>query len=125
VIRCWNVVFHQDIKPGNIFLKTDTKKGEIVAKLADFGFSESIYTRFHTKRDDEIEGCNAWTPGYEAPEFPNLSGASDVWQLVVTIACVYNGTVRPWSWRTTEGDKWDHNEPAGPHYLKNLNGVLR
>lgn len=86
-VHCWNVVYHQDIKPGNILLKIDPKSREIVPKLADFGFSESIYSIYYTKHRIGKSDCNVHTMGYEAPECPNLSGATDVWGLAVSIAC--------------------------------------
>jgi serine/threonine protein kinase len=123
VLKYWNVVIHQDIKPANIFLKTDSQRGEIVAKLADFGYSESIHAKFEGKESDAWKST-AWTAGFEAPEHPHLSGASDVWQLALTIACVCTSILHPWSQKEPSGKQRDQKQPAGRQYSQKLNEIL-
>lgn len=124
VLLYWNFIYHRDIKPGNIFLKTDKEKGEIVAKLADFGCSESAHWTFLTKTEQTASKTDAYTPGFEPPEHPEYTGATDVWQLALCIACVCSSIVNPWSKENPRGKKWSRSQPAGPYYSKELNDIL-
>jgi serine/threonine protein kinase len=120
----WNVVYHCDIKPGNIFLKTKESEGKIVAKLADFGCSQSAHWAQVAKPTNKIGLASALTPGYDPPEHPQYSGATDVWQLALCIASVCTGTVDPRSRQNPEGQRWSRRQPAGAHYSRELNEVL-
>ncbi|KAL5121489.1 hypothetical protein ACEQ8H_000561 [Pleosporales sp. CAS-2024a] len=126
VLLYWNTVYHRDIKPGNILLKTDFKENRIVAKLADFGCSNSALWTHMTKRNcpQNVSRASALTPGYDPPEYPEYSGATDVWQTALCIACVCSGTVDPWSKQNPAGKRWDRNAPAGRKYSQKLNGLL-
>ena len=124
VLLYWNVIWHRDIKPPNIFLKTDRQKGEVVAKLADFGFSESVHMAYESKKKADVSLSEAYTPGFEPPEHPEYTGATDVWQLALCIACVCAGNLNPWSKENPLGKRWDRDQPAGPHYSKELNDIL-
>lgn len=122
--KYWNQIYHRDIKPANIFLKKDRKKGEIVAKLADFGCSISGQWAKLNKPLAKASEASAWTPGYEPPEHPEFSVLTDVWQLALTIASVCTGTICPWSKSEPTGVKWDKQQPGGRRYTRELNDIL-
>jgi serine/threonine protein kinase len=124
VILYWNVVYHCDIKPGNIFLKTDRSKGKVVAKLADFGCSQSEHLAQVTKSRNRVGFASATTPGFEPPEHPKYSGATDVWQLALCIACVCTATINPRRRENRSGQSWSRSQPAGQHYSRELNEIL-
>jgi serine/threonine protein kinase len=124
VILYWNVVYHCDIKPGNIFLKTDRSKGKVVAKLADFGCSQSEHLAQVTKSRNRVGFASATTPGFEPPEHPKYSGATDVWQLALCIACVCTATINPRSRENRSGQSWSRSQPAGQYYSRELNEIL-
>ncbi|KAH7412118.1 kinase-like domain-containing protein [Phaeosphaeria sp. MPI-PUGE-AT-0046c] len=123
--KYWNQIYHRDIKPGNIFLKLDGKKGEIIAKLADFGCSVSGQWTKLNKAQELASRASAHTPGYDPPEHPEFSVLTDVWQLALSFACVCTGTMRPRSKTAPYDEKWDKQQPAGRHYTSELNEVLR
>lgn len=123
--KYWNQIYHRDIKPGNIFLRIDTQKGEIIAKLADFGCSVSgQWTKLH-KVLEQASNASAFTPGYEPPEHPDFSVLTDVWQLALSFASVCTGTRRPRSKAAPNDEWWDKLQPAGPNYTRELNDVMR
>jgi serine/threonine protein kinase len=124
VLKYWNVIYHRDIKPPNILLKTDYKANELVAKLADFGCSDSGQWMFDHKKVQKANVASVYTPGYEPPEHPLYSGASDVWQLALCIASVCAGITCPWSKQYPSGQRWSKTQPAGKHYSKELNEIL-
>jgi serine/threonine protein kinase len=124
VLKYWNVIYHRDIKPSNIFLKSDFKNNELVAKLADFGCSDSGQWMFEHKKVQNANFASASTPGYEPPEHPLYSGASDVWQLALCIASVCTGVINPWSRHHPRGQRWNRSLPAGRYYSKELSEVL-
>ncbi|KAF2826275.1 kinase-like protein [Ophiobolus disseminans] len=125
VLLYWNVIYHRDIKPPNIFLKTDRQRDEIVAKLADFGFSESVCMAYQHKKQADVAKSEAFTPGFEPPEHPEYTGATDVWQLALCMACVCTGNLAPWSKMNPTGKQWDRKQPAGRLYSRELNEMLR
>jgi serine/threonine protein kinase len=124
VLKYWNVIYHRDIKPPNILLKTDYKANELVAKLADFGCSDSGQWMFDHKKVQKANIASAFTPGYEPPEHPMYSGASDVWQLALCMASVCTGITYPWSRRFPQGQRWSKKQPAGKCFSKELNEIL-
>ncbi|KAF1918112.1 kinase-like domain-containing protein, partial [Ampelomyces quisqualis] len=124
VLLYWNVVYHCDIKPGNIFLKIEERERKIVAKLADFGCSQSAHWAQIAKPKNMIGLASALTPGYDPPEHPHYSGATDVWQLALCIASVCTATVNPCSRENPRGQRWSRSQPAGSHYSRELNEVL-
>jgi NIMA (never in mitosis gene a)-related kinase len=121
----WNVIYHRDIKPANIFLKTDRQKGEIVAKLADFGASDSAHYSFQTKERHALRETDVYTDGWEPPEHPLYSGATDVWQLALSIASICVPNLSPRSRNNPQGQGWDKNQPAGRNYSRELNEILK
>ncbi|OAL02008.1 kinase-like protein, partial [Phaeosphaeriaceae sp. SRC1lsM3a] len=123
--KYWNKIYHRDIKPGNIFLKIDTKKGEIIAKLADFGCSVSGQWTKLNKVLEQASNASAFTPGYEPPEHPEFSVLTDVWQLALSFASVCTGTRRPRSKAAPNDEWWDKQHPAGRNYTRELNDVMR
>jgi serine/threonine protein kinase len=127
VMLYWNCVYHRDIKPDNILLKTEHREGKIVAKMADFGCSVSAQWNHIHKRGnpDGVSKASALTPGYDPPEHPGYSGATDVWQLALAIACACTGIITPRSPENRSGQAWDKSRPAGPKYSSKLNEMLR
>jgi serine/threonine protein kinase len=79
---------------------------------------------FETKRVGQASYASASTPGYEPPEHPLYTDASDVWQLAFCIASVCTATINPWSRRHPEVQKWSKRQPAGRNYSKELNEIL-
>jgi serine/threonine protein kinase len=123
--KYWNQIYHRDLKPGNVFLKRDDHKKEIVAKLADFGCSVSDQWTMLNKSQQQASNASAHTPGYDPPEHPAFSVLTDVWQMSLCIACVCTGIISPQSTENENGEKWNRQQPAGPRYSKELNDVLR
>lgn len=81
-------IVHCDIKPGNMFVYKDPKKGKKSMKLIDFGISRAI--------GDEREETIAGTPIYMSPE--QLTGgtitpASDIYSLGVSLYECLTGSV--------------------------------
>jgi serine/threonine protein kinase len=114
----WSRMFHRDIKPGNILL--NARNGQIVAKLADFGCAISEdYLALESDEDYAITQ-SMYTNGFDPPEHPYFSGASDIWQLGISMMCLCTGIVRPWSGNNPEGEVWDEQRPAGVPYSKGL-----
>jgi serine/threonine protein kinase len=124
-LKYWNAIFHRDLKPANILLKRDTEKGEIVAKLADFGGSQSADWAWQNKKSREHSSfASIITPGFDPPEYPEFSGTSDVFQVALCIVCICTGNCQPWSKQWTKGRKVDQKLPAGRNYSKELNEIL-
>lgn len=126
VMLYWNCVYHRDIKPANILLKNEHKEGKIVAKMADFGCSMSAHWNHVTKRrtPHAISQTSVHTPGYDPPEHPEYSGATDVWQISLVVACVCTGIINPRSKLNSRGQEWNKSQPAGPQYSQKLNEIL-
>jgi NIMA (never in mitosis gene a)-related kinase len=119
----WSRVYHRDIKPANILLTVED--GEVVTKLADFGLAVTEdYLAIEGNRERAITQPGG-TPGFDAPEFPFFTGASDIWQLGLSILCACNGIRTPWSRAMPQGQLWDKERPAGPKYSVDLSEVLR
>jgi hypothetical protein len=119
----WSRMFHRDIKPGNILLATEN--GQIVAKLADFGCAISEdYCSLESDQDYAITQ-SVWTNGYDPPEHPLFSGASDIWQLGISIMSLCTGNRRPRSRNNPEGEAWNDSRPAGPRYSAELSWCLK
>jgi NIMA (never in mitosis gene a)-related kinase len=77
-----------DIKPANIFLhqyESGRYRGEIIAKLGDFGCATS-YQRVITGRSSRQ--ASGYTEGYRPPEAPLFNNKSDVWQAGAAIVCL-------------------------------------
>jgi serine/threonine protein kinase len=123
--KYWNQIYHRDIKPGNVFLKREDRKKEIVAKLADFGCSVSDQWAKLNKTQKEASHASAHTPGFDPPEHPDFSVLTDVWQMSLCIACVCTGSMNPQSKENPTGQKWNTQQPAGPQYTRELNDVLK
>jgi serine/threonine protein kinase len=119
----WSRIYHRDIKPANILLTTEG--GQIVAKLADFGcgVSEDLVAQGHSERGAIMQEVG--TPGFEAPEYPYFSAASDVWQLGVTVMCLCNGVLSPWSRMNFKGQPWDELRPVGPTHSVALDNMIK
>ncbi|KAG9195542.1 NIMA-related kinase 2 [Alternaria panax] len=118
----WSRIYHRDIKPGNILLTI--VNGRVVAKLADFGFAitEDILA-LCPKRQEAIVQPGG-TPGFFAPEMPVFSGASDIWQLGLSMICACTGIRKPRSREMPDGQKWNKARPAGPKYSVELSKVI-
>jgi len=119
----WSKIYHRDIKPANILL---TMEGDtVIAKLADFGLA---VTEDYLSLERSIERAimePGGTPGFDAPEFPLFSGASDVWQLGLSMVCACTGIVCPRSKEFPYGQRWDKEQPAGPSYTRELSSILK
>ncbi|MEP7123909.1 MAG: serine/threonine-protein kinase, partial [Byssovorax sp.] len=91
---------HRDIKPANLFLH-ETKDGEIVIKVCDFGIAKLDQARGAAAGEQALTG--AWqvigTPVYMSPEHisdpRSVSARSDVWSVSVSLYEALAG-VRPW-----------------------------
>lgn len=79
---------------------------------------------YQHKPKSEVSHAEAHTPGFEPPEHPEYSGATDIWQLSLTIACVCTGIMDPWSRQNPVGTQWDRKRPAGKLYSRELNEIL-
>jgi serine/threonine protein kinase len=123
--KYWNQIYHRDLKPGNVFLKRDSQKKEIVAKLADFGCSISDQFTKINKDRTLASTTSAHTPGFDPPEHPDFSVATDVWQMALVIVCVCTGLGNPRSKTNKDGVDWDKQQPAGRQYTRELNDVLK
>ncbi|KAF1943321.1 hypothetical protein EJ02DRAFT_486270, partial [Clathrospora elynae] len=106
----------------NILLTRE--ENQIVAKLADFGCAKSEDFLAHQEPKDAIR-ASVLTPGFDAPEYPYFSGASDVWQLGLSILCLCTGNLIPRSNHNKNGKSWDKERPAGPKYSTELSWSLR
>lgn len=120
----WDSVYHRDIKPGNILLKKNNEKGEIIAKLGDFGCATSDHLRIVSKQQQDASRASAMSRGFDAPEHPEFSRLTDVWQLALCMACVCAGIMNPRSKNNTDGQPWDRRQPAGRRYSRALNEAL-
>lgn len=119
----WSRVFHRDIKPGNIFLKTEGDR--IVAKLGDFGcaMSKDFFVSEHDTKYAITQ--SVWANGYDAPEHPIFSEASDVWQVGISVMALCTGNTHPKSGNNPRGEEWDQRRPAGIKYSSELNFALQ
>ncbi|KAH7089531.1 kinase-like domain-containing protein [Paraphoma chrysanthemicola] len=124
VLLYWNHIYHRDIKPANLFLKSDPEKRMIIAKLADFGGADSAHYTFQNKTRATARRNEIYTGGFDAPEYPIYTGATDVWQMALSIACVCVPNVAPQSKQHPTGRAWDQKQPAGRHYSRELNSIL-
>ena len=75
-------IIHRDIKPDNIMITQDSKTGDLVVKLVDFGIAKRPGTR------DPMTG-KMGTPGYIAPEVnePRLDANGEVIPYGVAADC--------------------------------------
>ena len=119
----WSRVYHRDIKPANILLATEN--GHIVAKLADFGCAVSEDYLAWGKSESHAKTQREGTPGYDAPEFPFFSAASDVWQVGISMLCLCTGNMRPRSKMDPGGQNWDVIQPAGDKYSSEFNSIIK
>lgn len=119
----WSRIYHRDVKPGNVLL---TKEGgQIVVKLADFGCGVSEDHIAQAQSEQLAIKQQVGTPGFDAPEYPFFGGASDVWQLGVTMMCLCTGTMSPKSRMNSGGQIWDKSRPAGDSYSGRLNSKIK
>lgn len=119
----WSRIYHRDIKPGNILLTI--ANGQVVAKLADFGYAVTEDSLAACPNREEAIVQPGGTPGFFAPEFPFFSGASDIWQLGLSMICACTGIKSPRSKENPNGQMWNKGRPAGARYSVELSGVIK
>ncbi|XP_043199023.1 serine/threonine-protein kinase/endoribonuclease IRE1-like [Amphibalanus amphitrite] len=85
-------IIHRDIKPSNILL-VKNRRGETVAKLADFGVSMDLTTSRWTKRD--TVGTLAWMAPEVIADEQEIPGAADVFSLGLVFFYVLSKGIHP------------------------------
>jgi serine/threonine protein kinase len=144
----WTPVIHRDIKPGNVFMKSNPAGPDEYPQLVlgDFGLGITLTD------PDYDPTCWAGTNAYQPPERERASRKSDVWAMGATLySCCHKGatpidSVPSWwqdggyrtqqEWRESrEGQKWLESSQARQpaplpstysYILQNLlNGTLR
>ena len=89
-------IIHRDLKPGNILITKD-RRGNLVAKITDFGISRDTLTN-KTIEESYTEGIG--TPHYMAPEQflkkkfgfnQELSNRTDLWSIGVIMHSMFTG----------------------------------
>ncbi|RYO61891.1 hypothetical protein AA0113_g6449 [Alternaria arborescens] len=119
----WSRIYHRDIKPGNILLTI--ANGQVVAKLADFGYAVTEDSLAACPNREEAIVQPGGTPGFFAPDFPFFSGASDIWQLGLSMICACIGIKSPQSKENPNGQLWNKGRPAGARYSVELSGAIK
>jgi serine/threonine protein kinase len=84
----WNVVYHRDIQPSNVFLTSDgeAKTGLPLVVLGDFGCSTSfaeIASGFSDPVNVERQDCT-----FAPPEAPRYGLGSDIYQIGLVMWCL-------------------------------------
>lgn len=78
-------LIHRDVKPGNIFLESGDRQGEVRAKILDFGIAELATGEGDTVTHLTVAGRSPFSPAYASPEQmggdPGLTPATDVFSL--------------------------------------------
>jgi serine/threonine protein kinase len=78
-------LIHRDVKPGNLFLESGDRIGEVRVKVLDFGIAELSTAEGDTMTHLTIAGRSPFSPAYASPEQlrgePRLSPATDVFSL--------------------------------------------
>jgi serine/threonine protein kinase len=91
----WNVIYHRDIQPSNVFLACGGKSDSDLPRvlLGDFGCSTSLRdiaagksSPFHTERYDYR---------FAPPEAPDFSLRSDVYQIGLVMQCLMFAETEP------------------------------
>jgi tRNA A-37 threonylcarbamoyl transferase component Bud32 len=78
-------LIHRDVKPGNIFLETGDRVGEVRVKILDFGIAELTTSDGDTATHLTVYGRSPFSPAFASPEQlrgdPRLTPATDVFSL--------------------------------------------
>jgi serine/threonine protein kinase len=78
-------LIHRDVKPGNIFLETGDRVGELRVKILDFGIAELAASEGNTVTHLTVFGRSPFSPAFASPEQlrgdPRLTPATDVFSL--------------------------------------------
>ncbi|KAF2179768.1 kinase-like protein [Zopfia rhizophila CBS 207.26] len=115
----WNHICHRDIKPGNVFLasESDPRQKYPRVMLGDFGCSVLI---------DDIDArvacelTSRQARSFSPPESPEYSRRGDVYMVGLVIHCLCRLLEVP------ERDKWHLREkPVGSYYSNHLTKVVK
>jgi serine/threonine protein kinase len=76
---------HRDVKPGNLFLESGDRAGDLRVKVLDFGIADLSGAGDDTMTKLTVFGRSPYSPAYASPEQlrgePRLTAASDVFSL--------------------------------------------
>jgi serine/threonine protein kinase len=87
----WNIVYHCDIQPSNVFLTYDgpcdgTRLPRVL--LGDFGCAESLHDALITYGSGSEREPKLWHPDFVPPEAPSFNLRSDVYMIGLTMWCL-------------------------------------
>lgn len=78
-------LIHRDVKPGNLYLETGDRVGDVRVKILDFGIAELASAGDDTLTHLTVYGRSPYSPAYASPEQlrgePRLTPATDVFSL--------------------------------------------